>query len=431
MRVQLQALGCRLNEAELEGWARQFQQRGFRIAADGETADVVVVNTCAVTREAARKSRKLLRRTQRTNPKAKLIVSGCFASLEADALAHEQGIDLLVANPDKDRLVEIAARELDLDAMPATAIEADTNPLFARGRQRAFVKVQDGCRYRCTFCIVTLARGDERSRPVREIVTEVNRLAAEGVGEVILTGVHLGGYGSDTGSGLLELLDAVLADTDIPRVRMGSLEPWDLPDGLWGLFENPRLMPHLHLPLQSGSDSVLRRMARRCRASEFAQLATEARRRVPDFNLTTDIIVGFPGEGETEWEETLSFVESVGFGHLHIFSYSPRQGTKAATLPDQIPNDIKKARSRQMHALGLRMKQETLAGLVGRRLPVLVEGRYGGAVEGDWFGYAPSYLPVRLHADGPEELVNRIVDVTLEDLHEDGESLLGRATPAL
>ena len=426
MRVQLQALGCRLNEAELEGWARQFQQRGFRIAADGETADVVVVNTCAVTQEATRKSRKLLRRTQRTNPKAKLVVSGCFASLEADALAQEQGIDLLVSNQDKDRLVEIAAQELDLGAMPITAIEPDTNPLFARGRQRAFVKIQDGCRYRCTFCIVTLARGEERSRPVREIVNEVNRLATEGVREVILTGVHLGGYGSDTGSGLLDLLRTVLADTDMPRVRMGSLEPWDLPDGLWGLFENPRLLPHLHLPLQSGSDSVLRRMARRCRTSEFAHLAAEARQQVPSFNLTTDIIVGFPGESETEWEETRSFVEAVGFGHLHIFSYSPRLGTKAATLPGQIPNDIKKTRSRQMHALGLRMKQETLARFVGRRLPVLVEGRYGGTADGDWFGYAPNYLPVRLRFDGSKKLVNRIIEVTLEDLHEDGESLLGR-----
>ncbi len=425
MRIQLQTLGCRLNEAELETWSRQFQQRGFRITADGESADLVVVNTCAVTAEAVRKSRKLLRRTQRANPRAKLVVSGCFASLQGDALAREQGIDLLVPNQDKDQLVEITARELDLCTMPQTATEPGTNPLFARGRQRAFVKVQDGCRYRCTFCIVTLARGDERSRPITEILDQINQLAAEGIKEVVITGVHLGGYGSDTGSGLTELIQAILTDTDVPRVRMGSLEPWDLPEGFWQLFEDRRLMPHLHLPLQSGSDAVLRRMARRCRTDEFVRLATAARQQVPDFNLTTDIIVGFPGETQTEWQQTLSFVQSVGFGHLHVFPYSPRQGTKAAALGDQVPNEIKKERSRLMHDLGRRMKREVLERFAGRRMPVLVEGRYGGGRDGDWFGYTPNYLPVRLQTCETEEPVNQILEVALDGVQEEGECLLG------
>jgi threonylcarbamoyladenosine tRNA methylthiotransferase MtaB len=425
MRVNLQTLGCRLNEAELESWARQFQQRGHRISADHEAADLIVVNTCAVTAEAVRKSRKLLRRTQRENPRAKLVVSGCFASLEGEALARERGVDLVVPNQDKDRLVEIATRELAIPSMPLTAMEAGTNPLFARGRQRAFVKVQDGCRYRCTFCIVTLARGEERSRPVLEVVDQINRLAAEGVREVVLTGVHLGGYGSESGSGLAQLIRAVLSDTDIPRVRMGSLEPWDLPDGFWDLFGHPRLMPHLHQPLQSGSDSVLRRMARRCRTDEFARLAAEARERVADFNLTTDIIVGFPGETEAEWRQTLEYVESVGFGHLHIFVYSPRAGTKAAALPDQVPEEIKKARSREIHELGRRMKRATLGAFVGRRLPVLVEGRFDGNDGGDWFGYTPSYLPVRVRTRAGEDPANRITEVLLERVNPDGETLIG------
>jgi threonylcarbamoyladenosine tRNA methylthiotransferase MtaB len=411
----------------LEGWARDFRQRGFSIASDGETADLVVVNTCAVTREAVRKSRKLLRRTQRTNPKAKLVVSGCFASLEGDALAGDQGIDLLIPNRNKDRLVDITTRELDLRSMPQTATEADTNPLFARGRQRAFVKVQDGCRYRCTFCIVTLARGPERSRPIGVILADIDRLVAEGVNEVVLTGVHLGGYGSDTGSNLRELIRTVLSETDLPRLRMGSLEPWDLPEGFWDLFEDPRLMPHLHLPLQSGSDPVLRRMARRCRTDAFARLAASARSSVRDFNLTTDIIVGFPGESEAEWQQTLSFVASVGFGQLHIFPYSPRQGTKAAALPQQVPNETKKARSRQMHDLGHRMKRKTMEGFVGRELPMLVEGRYASSRDGDWFGYTPNYLPVRLAAQGRGNLVNQIVEVALRGIHEDGEALVGQA----
>jgi len=425
MRVYLQALGCRLNEAELESWSRQFRKRGHRISAEHEAADLVVVNTCAVTLEAVRKSRKLLRRTQRVNPQAKLVVSGCFASLEADSLAREQGIDLLVPNEDKDRLVEITARELDLGSMPLSAVEPDNNPLFARSRQRAFVKVQDGCRYRCTFCVVTLARGQERSRPVAEIVNQINQLVTEGIKEVVITGVHLGGFGSENESGLAELIRALLADTDVPRLRMGSLEPWDLPDGFFALFEDRRLMPHLHLPLQSGSDSVLRRMARRCRTSEFTRLAAAARQLVTNFNLTTDIIVGFPGETEDEWRETLSFVESMGFGHLHIFPYSPRKGTKAAALPDQVPNGTKKARSRQILDLGRRMKREVLEKFVGQCLPVLVEGRFGGSPGGDWFGYTPNYLPVRVRTADAEDPVNQILQVRLNRIAEDGNSLRG------
>jgi threonylcarbamoyladenosine tRNA methylthiotransferase MtaB len=426
MRVQLQTLGCRLNEAEVEGWARQFLERGFRIAAADEPADLVVVNTCAVTQEAVRKSRKLLRRTQRENPLAKLVVSGCFASLEGELLAREPGIDLLVPNQDKDRLVEIAVQDLGIEQMPVAAMDPETSPLFTRGRQRAFVKVQDGCRYRCTFCIVTLARGEERSRSVAEIVADVNRLVSDGIQEVVLTGVHLGGYGSDIRSGLGDLIRAVLAHTDIPRLRLGSLEPWDLPEDMWELFGGARFMPHLHLPLQSGSDTVLRRMARRCKTDDFARLSAEARGQVPDLNMTTDIIVGFPGETESEWRETMAFVESVGFGHLHIFAYSPRTGTRAATLPNQVPTEVKRTRSRELHELGKRLEQRLLERFVGRRLPVLVEGRYRSEREADWFGYTPSYLPVRIAAPDAQTPVNRIVEVYMESVHEDGASLAGR-----
>lgn len=426
MRVNLQALGCRLNEAELQTWAWQFQQRGYLVTADPEAADLVVVNTCAVTAEAVRKSRKLLRRVRRVNPWAKLVVSGCFASLDRDALAREQDIDLLVSNQDKDRLVEVAAQELDLDAMAHDALEQATDPLLVRGRQRAFVKVQDGCRHRCTFCIVTLARGEERSRLIADVVVEINRLGAEGVKEVVLTGVHLGGYGSDGQGDLSALIRAVLADTDVPRIRLGSLEPWDLPAGFWALFADRRLMPHLHLPLQSGSDSVLRRMARRCRTEDFVRLTAAARSQVADFNLTTDIIVGFPGETQAEWQQTLSFVASLGCGHLHVFPYSPRSGTKAATLPGQTHDRTKKDRSRQMHALGRRMKGEILARFVGRRLPILVEGPYGDASAGKWFGYTPNYLPVNVRADEMQDPTNRILEVRLEAVHADGEHLVGK-----
>lgn len=426
MRVHLLALGCRLNEAELENWSRDFQARGHQIAPTLEQADLLVVNTCAVTEEAVRKSKKLLRRTHRENPAAKLVVSGCYASLEPGA-SDTLGADLIVGNQDKDRLVEIVSRELDLTAMPVLAREPDAPPSWPRGRQRAFVKVQDGCRYRCTFCVVTLARGEERSRPIGEVVAEINRLGAAGVQEAVLTGVHLGGYGSERGENLGHLIRAVLADTDLPRLRVGSLEPWDLPEGFWDLFAHPRVLPHLHLPLQSGSDRILRRMARRCKSQDFARLVQEGRARVADLNLTTDIIVGFPGETEADWRDTLDLVADLGFGHLHIFPFSPRQGTRAASLPDPVDPATKRARSQALHALGQTLKRATLERFLDRRLPVLVEGRVrGGEGNGHWFGYTPNFLPVRIPDPGGQDLENRILAVDLMALSPSGDAVVGR-----
>ncbi len=424
MRVHLKTLGCRLNEAELESWARAFQARGFRLSGSEREADLLVVNTCAVTEEAVRKSRKLLRRAQRENPAARLVVSGCYASLEPEAAAA-LGVDLVVPNTDKGQLVEIAARELSLPLMPARATEPGEYGLLARNRQRAFVKVQDGCRYRCSYCIVTLARGEERSRPIEAVVEEVRRIHQEGIQEVVLAGVHLGGYGSDLGSSLAELVESVLEQTDIPRLRLGSLEPWELSDRFWRLFENPRLMPHLHLPMQSGADSVLRRMSRRCRTSEFLALTERARARVPSLNITTDIIVGFPGESEAEWRQTLAFVEEARFGDIHIFAFSPRAGTKAATLPDPVARDVQRRRSEALHRVAEKLRHQAQQRWLGRQAEVLVEGnpeRAGG--EWRWSGYTPDYQRVRF--TGPEGLENRIVMVEIGGIEEG--TLAGRTS---
>ncbi|MBW9271873.1 MAG: tRNA (N(6)-L-threonylcarbamoyladenosine(37)-C(2))-methylthiotransferase MtaB [Candidatus Thiodiazotropha sp. (ex. Lucinisca nassula)] len=425
MRIHLKTLGCRLNEAELETWSREFQARGFHITGQAEEADLLVVNTCAVTQEAVRKSRKLMSRSGRLNPNARLVVSGCYASLEPDQAMKMEGVDLLVDNRDKARLVEIVSDKLDLKLMPEAAMEAEAGGILTRGRQRAFIKVQDGCRYRCTFCIVTLARGEERSRPIEEIVDEINRLHGEGIQEVVITGVHIGGYGADIDTNLVQLIEAILADTAIPRLRIGSIEPWDLQAGFWELFKNPRLMPHLHLPLQSGADTVLRRMARRCRSDEYRSLITQARQSIEDFNLTTDIIVGFPGESEAEWQQTLDFVEEIGFGHLHIFAYSPRQGTKAASLPDPVNRDIKRQRSEALHQLGERMKRQTLESYLGQTLPILVEG----SVERGFGGYTPNYLRVEINSAADSKLVNRIVPVKLTAITQDGSALIGTVEP--
>ncbi len=421
MQVHLKALGCRLNEAELETWARDFRDRGMQVTPSAVDADLVVVNTCAVTEEAVRKSRKLLRRIHRDNPQAKLVVSGCLPSLGGPEAEPPAGVDLVVNNRNKDRLPEIVMDRLALTTAPAAAAEPGENLLFTRGRQRSFVKVQDGCRYRCSYCVVTLARGEEHSRPLEDISIEINRLRSEGIQEVVLTGVHLGGYGSDIGHSLVDLVDSLLGETDIPRLRLGSLEPWDIPDTLWDRFSNRRLMPHLHLPIQSGSDAVLRRMARRCKTGEFRTLLERGRMAIPDLNVTTDIIVGFPGETQDEFLETLSLVEETGFGHVHIFPFSPRSGTKAALLPDAVDDQTKRKRSLELHELSEKHRRKVLDRELGHQHEILVEkispSKGGGTTA---WGYTPNYLRTAINIKDSKVTENSLVTARVRATHPDG-----------
>lgn len=454
MQIFLSYLGCRLNQAELELWARQFNLAGHSIVNNADEADLMVLNSCAVTQEAVRKSRKNIKQLKRRNPQARVVVSGCFVSLQDETgnreTAQALAVDLVVHNADKQALVEQACRLFDssvstaedttfaaeLSNGPVAATEAGaaptnllpaasglrnlqprtapgdqgnlparwiplkqidvTSPANAtphidssatgaasqlqllkprqnRSRQRAFIKIQDGCRYRCTYCVVTLARGDEISRSIGELVQEVNTLVEEGVKEIVLTGVHVGGYGSDTGESLASLLRALLSETDVPRIRFASVEPWDLEDDLLACLQDVRVMPHMHLPLQSGSDSVLKRMARRCKTADFRRLVDDLQTSNHNFNVTTDIIVGFPGETESEWQQTLDFVNTIAFGHIHVFPFSVRAGTKAARLSGQLTGDIKKSRVRQLRELALKQRQDFLQGCVGREIEVLWE----------------------------------------------------------
>ena len=425
MKIHLKALGCRLNEAELEKWSQDFTAAGHVISNDSSDADIVVLNTCSVTQDAGRKSRKLLNRMHRENPTAKLIASGCHATLSPEELARSVGVDLIVPNQDKDQLAQQVLARFSDGSMPEIATEPGETSLFQRGRQRAFIKIQDGCRYRCTFCIVTIARGNERSRSETDIIAEINHLHTQGVNEIVLTGVHVGGYGSDTHTSLYELVTAILQKTDVPRIRFASVEPWDLHDNFFTLFENSRVMPHMHLPLQSGANSVLRRMSRRCRTDDFATLIQQARESVPNFNVTSDIIVGFPGETETEWQTTMEYVESIGFGHLHIFSYSPRSGTKAARLANPVPTQIKKQRHQAMYQLGERMKQATLAQYINQSQDVLWEkGKQVGNLT-HYSGYTPNFLRVETQVANPILLENRITQTHLTAVSENKPTLMG------
>ena len=415
MKAYLTSIGCRLNEAEIATWARQFQLAGHQVVQAPADADALIFNSCAVTAEAARKSRQFVKRLHRQNPNARLVVTGCYATLEPASMAESMGVDLVVSNLEKDRLVEKVAGEMTTPGMPRLATEPGAVYVYPGSRTRAFVKVQDGCRNRCTFCIVTVARGDERSRTINEIVEEINALHAAGYQEAVLTGVHLGGYGSDLGESLSSLVRAILTHTSIPRLRLSSLEPWDLPEDFFELWENQRLMPHLHLPLQSGSDRILRRMARRYTTTDYARLVAMARSTIPDFNLTTDLIVGFPGESEEDWARTVAFVQEIAFGHIHIFTYSLRKGTPAARLPGQLPGELKRARSREIHAIAARMKAETLARHTGTLHHVLWEGPgellNSGKVR--WSGYTENYLRVETIQPASIALENHILPVRL------------------
>jgi threonylcarbamoyladenosine tRNA methylthiotransferase MtaB len=326
------------------------------------------------------------------------------------------GIDLLIKNQQKDQLVEIALSELNSIAMPALSTEPGAASIFKRGRNRAFIKIQDGCRYRCTFCIVTVARGDERSRSVKDIIHDINQYHQQGIQEIILTGVHVGGYGSDINSNLYELIKSVLSETEIPRIRLGSVEPWDLPENFFSLFSNRRLMPHLHLPLQSGSNSVLKRMARRCKTDDFKDLILRARNEIPNFNLTTDIIVGFPGETDEEWQDSIKFIEESLFSHIHIFTYSKRGGTKAASFANQVSSEIKKERSRQLHILAKSMRQFCLHEQINKSHSVLWETRNDNNA---WSGYTDNFIRVESKYAYDLNLENNISEVMVTDIAPD------------
>ncbi|MGX5202118.1 tRNA (N(6)-L-threonylcarbamoyladenosine(37)-C(2))-methylthiotransferase MtaB [Aliikangiella sp. IMCC44632] len=422
MQVYLTALGCRLNEAELQMWAEDFRSQGLSITPQIEQSKLMVINTCAVTAEAARKSRQTIRKLHRKNPQAKLVVTGCYASLEKEQAQQLLGVDLIVSNADKSQLPELAKALIETPDMPFAATEPEEAALFVRNKERAFIKIQDGCRYRCTYCIVTVARGEESSRPIAELISEINKLESEGVKEIVLTGVHVGGYGSDLNTSLYDLVVAILEKTQIPRIRFASVEPWDLPDNFFELFENKRLMPHMHLPIQSGSNRILKKMSRRCKSETFLQLVKQARKVVPEFNVTTDIIVGFPGETDADFELSKQIVEQADFGHVHIFTYSNREGTKAARLPEQIEGPVKKERSKLLHQLVEYKKLQLLQTMQGQCQDVLWEGQAQRLDNGlyRFYGHTENYHKVAIDLDSPLELSNQIVACEITAVEESG-----------
>jgi threonylcarbamoyladenosine tRNA methylthiotransferase MtaB len=410
MRVFLTSLGCKLNQAETEAWTRRLAATGSEVVADPADADLCVVNTCTVTHEAARKSRQLVRRCSRANPQAQVVVAGCYAEISASEASQLPGVRLVLGSAAKDHLVESLAAHFDL---PSTECRDGPAHVTAR-RTRAFVKIQDGCDNACTYCIVRVARGRQRSRPMAEVLEEISLREREGYQEIVLTGVHIGAYGRDCGGTLAGLIRTILDQTRFARLRLSSVEPWDMSSALLQLWHNPRLCHHLHLPLQSGCDATLHRMNRRYTTAQYRDLVAHARQSITDLAVSTDVIVGFPGETAEEFAAGARFVADTAFARIHVFPFSARPGTAAAEMPEQVSPEVKEERKQRMLAIARESANSFHHRFLGRTMDVLWESPDGER----WSGLTGNYI--RVETMSADALHNRILPARLVELTAEG-----------
>jgi threonylcarbamoyladenosine tRNA methylthiotransferase MtaB len=463
LQVYLESIGCKLNQCERDMLAGQFSVAGYDVVLDPEEADLCVVNTCAVTEAAGRKSRRRFRVLRRANPSARLVITGCYTGLPKvpDQREEELVVDLVVTNHQKRDLVPLVQAELGawgLDEgvceLSQAALAGNPDDLGSarvlRPRTRPLVKIQDGCDNSCSYCIVRSLRGRQRSRPRQEILQEIAGLVRQGYHEVVLTGVHVGAYGKDIEDSLGELVRAILRHSPPERLRLSSIEPWDLARALhararhadgghandfFALWEDSRLCRHLHLPLQSGCDTTLRRMNRNYTTAQYAGWMAQARAAIPGLALTTDVIAGFPGETESEFFASMAFIEQMQFARVHTFSYSPRPGTPAAEMPDQVDLEVRQQRALQIREIGQRSGESFRRQFLGCTLPVLWE--IGHSVNrriqdirrihattnsvkscNCWSGLTDNYI--RVYAESERDLANVLCPARLCALETDG-----------
>lgn len=423
MKIYLDVIGCRLNQSEIEGFANLFRALGHEIVPEPNEADIAIVNTCAVTVKAAADSRKQLRRAAREGARS-VIATGCWVTVEPDAAGELTGVTQVVVNADKHTLV---ADLLSLSQEDLAALPLRREPLPGeRARTRAFIGVQEGCDNHCTYCLTRVARGVSRSRPVDAIQKDIQAALDGGSVEIVLTGVQLGAWGRDLAEpqGLKDLIEAILVHARLQRVRLSSIEPWEFDQSMLSLWQDPRLCRHLHIPLQSGSDRILKRMGRPIRVSAYQALIEATRRIIPDIAITTDVITGFPGESEADFEETKAILQRIGFSGGHVFTYSPRPGTPAFKMDGQVPRHVAKARNAALQDVFRVTGAHYREALFGQTLPVLWESS-AQAEDGMWqlSGLADNYIKVYSVAD--RGLWNRISSVRLEGHYPDGGGAFG------
>lgn len=416
-KAALHNLGCKVNAYETEAMQHLLEEAGYEIVPFTQKADVYVINTCSVTNMADRKSRQMLHKAKKNNPDSIVVAAGCYVQTSEKEVLNDLSVDIVIGNDRKHDLVRLL-EEYSMDSVNDTVDDIndgkhDFEELFidqTKEHTRAFIKVQDGCNQFCSYCIIPYARGRVRSRRFENVIAEVERLAANGFKEVVLTGIHLSSYGVDfeEATGLLELIQAVNAVKGIERIRLGSLEPKIVTEHFASeLSKLDKICPHFHLSLQSGCDATLKRMNRKYTTKEYERGCELLRKYFVHPAITTDVIVGFPGETEDEFEQTKAYLEHIHFYEMHIFKYSKRKGTRAAVMPDQIDEQIKAVRSEKLIALGHDMSKEFRKFYIGKNEEVLFEEK---AVIGDkeyFVGYTKEYVKVAKKTD--ENLENQIV----------------------
>ena len=424
--VAIRTQGCKLNQADSDMLARRFAAAGYRLVQSPAKADVFVLNTCTVTSTADSKARQALRAAARANPHALIVATGCYAQRSRDELSQVEGVSLVVGNTEKAELPAMVTalleqRNTGANSHPrvSSALDYSVQPAANIRRNRSMVKIQEGCDQVCAYCIVPKVRGRERSIPPESLVEQINQRVAEGCLEVVLTGTQLGTYGFDIpGATLTRLLERILAETAVPRLRVSSLQPQEINPRLLELWQDPRLCRHFHIPLQSGSDRILEMMRRRYTTGLFAEKVDLVRNTVPDSGVTADLIAGFPGETEAEFQESLAFATSMAFSDMHIFPYSPRPGTSAVYLSGPVSQPVKKARTTQLLAMAKEGFEAFRSYQLGQTHPVLWESstRQDGGLK--WRGLTGNYIRVYTHSRN--NLGNTITPARFEELTGDG-----------
>jgi threonylcarbamoyladenosine tRNA methylthiotransferase MtaB len=433
MRIAIATLGCKINQYDSAVIQDRLEKERHSFVTFENAADVYIVNACTVTDRADWEARQLVRRAKRLSPGARILVTGCYAQVKPQEVAQLPGVDFVVGLNRLDDLVRFVNSSASCDR-PGIAVgevkkERKVSVLGTHklpGHTRAFLKIQEGCDYSCTYCIIPTARGRSRSVPPDEVLKQIRSLANQGFVEVVLTGIHLGGYGHDLAPkvDLTSLLERILEEGSIARLRLSSLDPREMPDRLLDLMaQTDGLCPHLHICAQAGEDRILKQMRRNYNTSYYRELILRARGVLPDAAIGSDIIVGFPGESDGDFQRSLEFFSSLPLTYFHVFPYSVRTGTVAASLADHVPSQTKKERARLMRELGTKKKREFYCRFVGERVSVLLEEAAGGA-ERVYRGHSRNYLSVLVRAG--EGLVNREVGVAIDGL--DGSWLTGRVS---
>lgn len=416
-------LGCKVNQFETELMEGLFKQKDYKVVPNDEKADIYVINTCSVTSFADKKSRQLIRRSARLNENAVIAVTGCYAQAASDKVAEITGVKVVLGTNNRHQIVDFVEAAMNdgeihngvTDIMKARDFE-DIPMLEVPARTRAFLKIQEGCTNFCSYCIIPFTRGPVRSRKLASVKSEAEKFLSMGFKEIVFTGIHLGAYGRDfhDGTTLADVARTVLELDGLQRLRLGSLESIELSEELLTMVrENPKFSHHLHLPLQAGSDYVLKRMNRHYNREEFRKLIENVKNAIPGVAISTDIIVGFPGETEEMFAESLDYIRSLGFSRVHVFPYSPREGTPAASMPDQIPDNIKKERVHRLQQVAEEMTRAFHEQYLGTKQKVLWETRTKGVTD----GVTDTYIRIYTKAD---VIPGEITEVKLERLYEDG-----------